>query len=504
MQGTKDFDIICAVDSKEGIGKDNRLPWRLSEESTWFREVTTRRRWPRTKNVVIMGRKTWQSLPENRRPLPDRTNIVISTTITVPDGVVVAKDLEEALSKAWGTPLVGEVFVIGGAQVYATALQHPALRDVYLTTIEHDYGCDTFFRVPAEFTVTETSETYTEKDRILGAEVRYRLTKSRRPSPSTSPHPSPTPTPTPTWVPDHMASQGGESQYLTALRHLLDHGDHRQTRNSMTYSTFGTAMYFDLATFPILTTKRIHLRGVFEELKFFLQGKSDATVLSAKGVKIWDQNTSAEFLAKCDLPYRVGDMGPMYGPQLRAYGSDYGGCDADPIGKGIDQIRNSLDLLLKDPGSRRNLLTTYDPSRVHLGVLYPCHGICIQFYVSQDHRLSCHMTQRSADVICGLPFNIASYALLVHIYCQILNGMVSEERYRPGRLMISIGDLHLYDQPDHIACAREQLGRTPYPAPRLTITRPLRSIDDISLLEFSDLVLDGYETHPAIKVQMVA
>lgn len=294
-----------------------------------------------------------------------------------------------------------------------------------------------------------------------------------------------------------------EHQYLDLLHDLLEKGDERQTRNGITRSLFSTNLSFDLKKgFPLLTTKKVFFRGAFEELMFFLRGRTNTKELEAKGVNIWRGNTSRAFLDGVGLTeYAEGDMGPMYGFNLRHFGSEYTGCDADYTAKGKDQLQYVLDTLLNDPHSRRIMMTVFNPAQVDRGCLYPCHSIVVQFYVRQEGSIryvSQQMYQRSVDVVCGLPFNIASSALLSHLVCDYLNTLLGSEVYVPDKLHLSLGDYHLYDA--HYEVAREQINRTPRPFPKLAVRATRHSID---AYEYEDIILEGYDPHPTLKATMV-
>jgi len=483
------FDIVVAYDRNYGIGKDGNIPWKLSKDMSWFRDLTLNAH-PTCINAVIMGKNTWKSIGYC---LVDRFNIIVtSDVIHLAPNLHSAACFTDALSMAYSIQNIGKIFVIGGGQLYTSAVSHPDLKSIYVSQIDNEYNCDVFFpynmismylkpnpRIISEYTETDTKT----KQNVSVKVVKYSVISHK-------------------WIPE-ISQKTGEYQYLDILTYLMSLGESRQTRNAKTLSVFGNSMYFDLKRFPLLTTKKVFFRGVFEELKFFLLGQTDTNILSKKGIKIWEPNTSQEFLQQVNLPYQQGDMGNMYGLQLRAFGCDYQGCNHNYIGLGIDQVRNSLELLIKDPASRRNIMTTFNPSNVHQGVLYPCHGISIQFFVSASGGLSCCMTQRSADIICGVPFNIASYALLVYLYCNILNTMTNKLTYYPDRLIMNFGDLHLYDVPDHIECAKLQIGRVPYEFPHLVINKQV-TLDTLDNLEFTDLSLIDYKCHPAIPVKMVA
>jgi thymidylate synthase len=296
-----------------------------------------------------------------------------------------------------------------------------------------------------------------------------------------------------------------EQAYLDMLRDLLQRGDERTTRNGTTRSLFSRTLSFDLEQgFPLLTTKRMFFRGIFEELMMFLRGATDTKQLEAKGVNIWKGNTSREFLDSVGLKdYAEGDMGPMYGFNLLHFGADYKGAHHDYAGQGVDQLQRCLDALLHDPFSRRIVMTAFNPAQAHLGCLYPCHSIVVQFYVRPlaDGRLSVsqQMYQRSADAFLGEPYNIASSALLSTLVCHHLNHVTGSDRYVPGMLHIVLGDYHLYEP--HYEAAKEQVDRTPGLFPKLRI---LRTRDRLQDYEFGDIELVGYESHPALKAPMVA
>jgi dihydrofolate reductase/thymidylate synthase len=187
------------------------------------------------------------------------------------------------------------------------------------------------------------------------------------------------------------------------LNDIITTGHYRKTRNEYTYSKFGKTLEFDLSKgFPLLTTKKVFFKGVAEELFWFLNGDTNSNHLSEKGVKIWEPNTSREFLDSMKFTdYEAGDMGPMYGFQWRHFGAEYKGMNADYTGQGFDQVQYCIDLIKKDPHSRRILMSSFNPAHAQQGVLYPCHGIGIMFNV-EEGKLSCMATMRSSDEFCGV------------------------------------------------------------------------------------------------------
>jgi thymidylate synthase len=285
----------------------------------------------------------------------------------------------------------------------------------------------------------------------------------------------------------------------------MKHGNVRQTRNSITKSLFGEKLEFNLKDnmFPLLTTKKMFLRGIFEELIWFLNGDTNSKILEDKKVNIWKWNSSQKFIDEMNLPYKEGDVGNMYGFQLKHYGADYIDCNTDYSDDGYNQIEYCINLLKTDKYSRRILMTTYSPDKAHMGVLYPCHGIVIQFYVKEldnVNYLSCHMYQRSADMFLGVPFNIASYSLLIYFMCNILNTSAEcDYIYKPDKLIMSFGDLHIYN--DHTQSVNTQINRSCYKFPNINIKTNKTQLGHFL---WEDIELIGYNSHPSIKSSMIA
>jgi len=271
-----------------------------------------------------------------------------------------------------------------------------------------------------------------------------------------------------------------ENQYLNLLHTLLTKGERRETRSGTVYSSFGHKLSFDLSQyFPLLTTKKMFFKGIVEELAWFLRGSTNVQELRDKKVHIWDGNTA-------DRGY---DAGPVYGFQWRHFGAPYTGCNADYTGKGQDQIKRIIELIRHDPGSRRILLSAWNPQQQHEMALPPCH-VSYQFYVDSENKLSCQMYQRSADVFLGLPFNIASTALLTHL-------IAHETDRKVGMLHIVIGDAHLYEE--HAGVAAIQAQRVPHVPPTLTINREK---DGLWKLKRSEVKVENYRCHEALKAKM--
>ncbi len=260
----------------------------------------------------------------------------------------------------------------------------------------------------------------------------------------------------------------GEQQYLDLVGEVLERGARKTDRTGTgTLSVFGRQLRFELErSFPLLTTKKLHLKSILYELLWFLRGDTNVRWLQERGVTIWDEWADEN-----------GELGPVYGYQWRHWRT--------PDGREIDQISNVIQSLRAKPDSRRHIVSAWNPADVERMALPPCHAL-FQFYVAGG-RLSCQMYQRSADLFLGVPFNIASYALLTLMVAQVTN-------YQPGEFILTLGDAHLYL--NHLEQAREQLGRQPRPFPSMRLNARVRELMEF---RFEDFTLEGYEPHPAIK-----
>ncbi len=257
-------------------------------------------------------------------------------------------------------------------------------------------------------------------------------------------------------------------QYLTLLEHILEHGVQKNDRTGTgTLSCFGYQMRFDLRKgFPMVTTKKLHLKSIIYELLWFIKGDTNVHYLQEHGVKIWDEWAKEN-----------GDLGPVYGKQWRSW--------TGKNGETFDQLKDIIYQLKTNPDSRRILVSAWNVAELSDMALMPCHTI-FQFYVA-NNKLSCQLYQRSADVFLGVPFNIASYALLTMMIAQVCH-------LEPGEFIHTFGDVHLYN--NHIEQARLQLTRTPFALPSIQINSDRKEIEDFI---FEDFELTGYESHPHIK-----
>lgn len=257
-------------------------------------------------------------------------------------------------------------------------------------------------------------------------------------------------------------------QYQQLLQHILDNGTDKQDRTGTgTRSVFGYQLRFDLqAGFPLVTTKKVHLKSIIYELLWFLRGETNVAYLRDHGVTIWDEWADAN-----------GELGPVYGKQWRSWeGKD---------GKVVDQLSELVAQIKKNPDSRRLIVNAWNVAELPSMALMPCHTM-FQFYVANG-KLSCQLYQRSADVFLGVPFNIASYALLTLMIAQVCG-------LKPGEFIHTFGDVHIYS--NHMEQVKLQLSRTPYPLPQMKLNP---AVTDIFSFSFSDFTLENYQSHPAIK-----
>ena len=260
-------------------------------------------------------------------------------------------------------------------------------------------------------------------------------------------------------------------QYLDLMRQVLDHGEDKNDRTETgTKSVFGHQMRFDLSKgFPLLTTKKLHLKSIIYELLWFLRGDSNTKYLNDHGVRIWDEWADSD-----------GNLGPIYGVQWRKWQANNG--------RSIDQISKVIEQIKNNPDSRRIIVSAWNVGELETMKLPPCHAF-FQFYVNKG-RLSCQLYQRSADIFLGVPFNIASYAILTMMVAQVCD-------LNPGEFIHTLGDAHIYS--NHFSQVKEQLSRKPFPLPRLVINPEIK---DINQFQYSDFKLEDYQAHPHIKAKV--
>lgn len=285
-----------------------------------------------------------------------------------------------------------------------------------------------------------------------------------------------------------------ERQYLELLYKIVTEGTDSKDRTGVgTKSLFGAQMRFSLRdSFPLFTTRKISLRIAFEELMWMMRGQTDAKILQEKNIHIWDGNTTRRFLDNRGLSYMdEGQIGKLYGFQMRNWGGDWK-MHLKGHRTGIDQLANVVELIQNDPSSRRIIMNYWNVEDLNKGVLTPCHSF-VQFRVNQEtYELDCMMTQRSCDMCCGVPINVAFYSLMTLMLASLCN-------YNPGEFIWSGGDVHIYN--NHIDSVKQQIMRRPYQFPFVRVPR-FNSFDDMLKCEYKDLILRNYNHHEPIKYQM--
>ena len=454
------MNLIIAIDVNGGIGYQNKLPWNIKEELQIFKEKTMG-------GNIIVGYNT--NLGSNlTEKLKGRQVHVIHNS----------KELQEKILHFEKNKQLDSVWICGGKFVYEQTLIHhkDKINKIHLSIIKDKpdgYHVDTKINLELlkNWYVISNAH-YREYSKFN----HYVLEKIE------SPH--------------HC-----DRQYLNLLSHVLYYGNTRNTRNSITRSSFCHHLTFDMGLgFPLLTTKKMFWKGIVEEFIFFIKGETNSKLLENKGINIWKKNTSRKFLDSLGFYDREeGIMGPMYGYQWRFYNAKYDENTGKPLSpmSGIDQLVNIIQEIKTNPTSRRILLTDYNPEQVREGVLPPCHSIVIQFYVNEN-TLDMFCYNRSSDLFLGLPFNIASSSLLLHLIAK-MTGLI------PGLLHLSLGDCHIYSE--HLEVVKEQLSieKIPFELPKINIVLPECKDDSVLLneLQYYHFGLSSYSCHKPLKTIMI-
>lgn len=446
------MNIIVAVSQNFVIGRDNSLPWKIPSELQYFKQKTI----GNGKNAVVMGRKTFDSIG---KPLPGRFNIVLTRNVTKDssqeENICFCSTMNNVL-KECQLRNIEDIFIIGGSQLYTLVFeQYPEkIKTIFLTKIHEKFEGNVFLpQIP-----WNNFYLYSSCRDEQNENVEYLIYHS------------------------HEGNRG-ECQYLDLIRTTLQQPD---------LCSFGYSMKFDLEKgFPLLTTKKMFLRGVIEELLWFLRGETNSTLLKEKKVHIWDKNGSRDYLDSIGLTERMeGDLGPVYGFNFRHYGASYINCYTDYSGQGTDQVEYVLNLIKNEPHSRRILINLWNPTQLNEVALPACH-VLYQFKV-HDNKLSCCLYQRSGDIGLGIPFNIASASLMTHIFAHLTNLKV-------GVLTHCIGDAHIYKE--HVETLQEQQQRIPFSFPLLQI-KPLGQ-EKVEDFQVTDFIMKGYISHDTIKMPLI-
>lgn len=526
------FTLVVAYDSKKGIGLNNDIPWNYPEDLRRFSTITKG-------NVVIMGRKTYESIPIKYRPLPNRINIVISKSPKpkhVPSNVVWVSSIDAANTIAIANES-SKIYVIGGASIYQQYLKNKLITNMLVSEISKDYKCDTFFPDTAGFelinTVTSENHPFELTYKTYTHQINYE-----------------------------------EIKYLSLIKDVIRNGTFRNDRTGVgTFSLFGKQLRFNLSnnTIPLLTTKKTYWKGIVKELLWFMRGDTDAKILDKDGVKFWNANGTREFLDNRGLDYPEGQLGPVYGWQWRNFGQpytlykkkakeaankeyqyDYFNLDREAqreveeeICQGIskierrqvvdklceqqnepttniknkylfhyynqyerrtpaahgkeyaDQLKNVIELLKKDPTTRRAIISAWNPNQLDKMALPPCH-VLYQFWISNNKKLHCSVFQRSGDIGLGIPFNIASASLFTHLIARATGNVAVE-------LVHFISDAHVYS--NHVEALQKQVLRVPVKFPTIEISNDAPK-EDIWNIKYKHIKLKNYDYAPPIHMKM--
>lgn len=484
---------VAIFENKLAIGRDDELLFKLPEDMAFFKNMTSTKT-SHKMNIVLMGHSTYKSIPDKYRPLAGRINLVLTNDILKVSTHILSVGISKLeddkpyfinmdIFKRFFTQDIN-VFVIGGATIYNYFLSDDCpieLRPekLYITHVLNP-GFKSEVKKPNKF----MDQFYGFK--ILSYSERVVDKKDFRII---------------TYVKASNTSQ--EYKYLALMDKILTTGIKRQDRTETgTLSLFGEKIEFDISqSIPMMTTRSISFKAIVEELLWFCRGDTDAKVLQARGVKIWNGNSTREFLNKQDLHYYPeGVLGPVYGHQWRHHGSQYDPRYADvsnvpnshDIG-GFDQLTYVVNLLKTDPFSRRIVMSSWNPSDLSKQALPACHTQ-VQWYVEEIGSikyLSCMFTMRSQDSI-ATAYNICSYSILTYILAIKCNMF-------PKKIIMAIGDAHIYS--NNIDQVKEQLTRTPRPACKLFVDSSIKN-KDWSEMSFKDFELIGYLPHPALKMHM--
>ena len=487
------------------IGINNELFTGISEDFAHFKEKTSN-------NIVVMGYNTFKSLPGKNKIniLSNRLNVVISNNhydslveqikeSNVKSCIMVYKTFDHFYHRLIENKIVydkdvfknKDIFIIGGSYLYTYVYDNYNINIIYETITDNHISIEDYVKDRNKITYfnrviddKKFIKIYSKKGE---AEINLNMGHKGHTKIKTEYHIN-------TYQNKETANIQ-ELEYLKLLKYIYKEGVHKDSRNSKVISIFSPPqMRFDLRDgFPLLTTKKVPWKTVLRELLWFISGSIDNKVLQAKNVHIWDRNSKKKYLQTRGLDhYREGELGPIYGFQWRHFGADYKGIDNDYTGEGIDQLNNIINLIKNDPGSRRIIINSWNVKDLEKMALPPCH-VMVQFSVDiTEGCIDAKLTQRSGDMFLGVPFNIASYAFLLHIIGNITG-------YTPRHFIHDIGDAHIYN--NHKEAIVKQIQRPTYKFPHLKIKRKLNTIDDIDETDF-DII--NYKHHGVIKADMIA
>ncbi|CAL5378471.1 unnamed protein product [Camellia sinensis] len=490
------YQVVVAATQNMGIGKDGKLPWKLPSDLKFFKDVTLTTSDPVKKNAVIMGRKTWESIPLEHRPLPGRLNVVLTRSgsfdIATAENVVICGSIGSALELLAASPYclsIEKVFVIGGGQILREALNAPGCDAIHITEIETNIECDTF--IPAvdmsvflpwysSFPLVENNVRYSFTTYVRVKNITIEpLSQANGLKSDNNLNFDKFEVKKFSFLPKMIFEKHEEYLYLRLVQDIISDGTSKDDRTGTgTLSKFGCQM-----------------RKYFGEvlLRNFCGSSAAQQMLR---INVWMSYRERAFIYGTEMHPETtlivdreeGDLGPVYGFQWRHFGARYTNMHADYTGLGFDQLSDVIDKIKNKPDDRRIILSAWNPSDLKLMALPPCHMFA-QFYVANG-ELSCQMYQRSADMGLGVPFNIASYSLLTFMIAHVCDLV-------PGDFVHVIGDAHVYRT--HVRPLQEQLQKLPKPFPILKINPEKKDIDSFVADDFK---LMCYDPHQKIEMKM--
>jgi len=486
------ISIVVCVDVDNGISKNGQIPWKFKKDLKLFKNLTEKSINPIDNidnsiikpNVVIMGRKTYEDIPEKYRPLSNRINIILTSNkdynnensnIIVKTSIIdILQYLQENKKE------FNEVFIIGGSSIYKQFLDLKIVNTLYVTKVYNSFSCDNHFyskligsnnmytnNVQYKYFKSIKSDSFYDNDLLSNNSIDVQI-----------------------HINQYEYVNKEETKYLDMVKKILKKGVYNLDRTNVgTLSLFGKSFKYDIRNYrlPLFTHRKMFFRGIVEELLFFISGKTNTKILEEKRVNIWKGNTSREFLDSRGLQYyEEGDMGPGYPFQLRNWNANYIDCNTDYSGKGFDQLQYVIDLIKNDPTSRRILFNYWNPSEFKKTALMPCH-LLYQFHVNvETNELSCSFYQRSSDSALAKNYNTCSAALLVFMLCYITN-------LKPGKIIHNIGNIHIYmNQIDEV---KKFINNKPLNFPILHIDDPnneIKTIDDFKYEHFKVLLYNSH------------
>jgi len=483
------FNLIVCCDNQNGIGKNGTMPWKFTKVIKHFRTLTIGNSYINDKsgldkyNIVVMGKKTYESISPsimNTKHLKNRINIVLSKSIK-PTEKYELEDFNYIINNPIYfnnidfmliyintiSPFTNECFIIGGSQIYNIFLNLKLVNKIFLTKISDFYNCDIKFdfnKYIKQFELIESSyfRDVDQNTRVLKS-LLYCV---------------------------YSYNNKEENKFINTVHKILNKGVYNLDRSKVgTLSIFGKSFTYDIRNYrlPLFTHRKIYLKGIVEELLFFISGSTNTKILEEKGVNIWKGHTSREFLDSRGLTYlEEGDMGLGYSHQLRNWGGNH-------INKGIDQLEYVINEIKNNPTSRRILFSYWNPSDLEKTALPPCH-LLYQFHVNIDtEELSCSFYQRSNDFCLASNYNVCSAAILTFMLCKICN-------LKPGKIIHNIGNIHIYL--NQIEVVKEFIKNKPYNAPLLFIDDPDKEIKKIEDFKYEHFKLLFYKSHKKYKIPM--